>query len=128
MTRLEQIESLAQSWEALGDGRESWWHPKGFDGAKYSTQYFGREATSLRNAIEIKAEATDTQDATPCLALLRDAYGEDVDIDHSRKDLTHYWRVRTLQGYDVGVHGAHSTLSRIHAVDLALKALQGEKK
>lgn len=116
--RKAQIEALARAWEDCGDGREVFWHGS-YAMFLRDMGNFGAEINfgQLRSHVSI-----DTQDATACLAILRDVYGEDVDIVHTRHDLTHYWRARTLQGYDVGVHGAHSTLSRIHAVTLALEA------
>lgn len=129
MTREEQIENLIRAWEALGDGyhviRTGW--AAGFYNGEYTDDRRNRVvvlhndySTGAYRIPRLFQDGTDAMDATPCLLLLRSVYGEEWDINHyldlGRQE-SHWIVCDLLLEKDLTC----STVSRIHAVTLALE-------
>ena len=110
MERKDQIEQLAKAWEACGDGR--YIDDEGltfFVFGKRNPKGTGDYVASFRN------KGTDEDDATPCLAILRDVKGKRTTINQDDRG---WW----CEGMDAESDcSAFSDVSRILATASALE-------
>ena len=128
MTREGQIEALAKAWEALGNmhmANETWLGEDG-DHDELVTQ-FQRGCKVVANFYHYAPGGNfDTDDATPCLAILRDVYGEDWDIArwvaYAGPSPGRHWCAQAPDDTPGIGDPLLSRVSRIHAVTLALEA------
>jgi len=122
MTRKQQIEQLVTIWESLGDGRVV---TDDYNNDPETDLYYALfrsddDACLGKSLACLSIQGTDTEDATPCLAILRDVYGEDVDVFHTRDEDGESWSVGPVEAGSC--YYSVSFVSRIDSVTLALEA------
>ena len=136
MEHKEQIEGLAKAWEALGNYVIRTGALAGFwrhDWEGHCADWPGNCVAAIEDPFStfprgspcFRLFAVDQDDATPCLAILRDVYGEDCDVFHIKDEDGESWSVGPVTARTL--YYSTSFLSRIDAVRLALESKEREK-
>lgn len=127
--RREQIEALAKAFEAHGDGRQvRFWEAEDLGDHKTVDRYdFWRGPMYTKGSVfvgTIKVDGNDTDDMTPCGAILRNVLGEDWTISEWTRNTVEgparSWKSRPLATELDAKCNYISELSRIDSVTLAL--------
>lgn len=123
MDRTEQLKKLAEAWESLGER----WSKSDCESSHLGKRYdFGVSSVTGRtfDSVYFWERGTDTDDASPCLALLRDVKGEDWtiidwEVQHPIGDPDVVWQCVRRDGE------RKAESSKISRIDALTKALEG---